>query len=113
MKWHDVFKKHRKISAVYTEGRVLKSLAFSLDRRRNRINEKKENSLYFFFNPSHRNNDIKALKNAIKTKIAIPVYYKSAPDNWQDIGAHIVEKYFNGKDSLGRESIVFVVSPFT
>lgn len=111
MKWHSIFKIHKTISAVGTEDGVLKSLLFSLDNRKKRTNEKKGNKLYFFFPSSHRKNDIEALKEAIKTKKVIPVYYKIAPDNWENLGEHIVEKCFNGNDSFGRESIVFVVSP--
>lgn len=111
MKWKDVFQKHRKVNAVYTEGGELQSLIFSNDPRRNRINQTKGKILYFYLRPEHSDNDLNALKNAIKNEKSVPVYRKVSPDNWVDLGPHRVKKFFYADDSLGRPSTVFVVSP--
>ena len=49
MKWIDVFKKHRKVSAIYREGGELQSLLFSKDQRRPESMSKKGKLYISFF----------------------------------------------------------------
>jgi hypothetical protein len=111
MKWAEVFEKHKKISPIHTEDTILKSLSFSNDRRRTRRHKADGENLYFHLTPSHPKRDIEALKSAMASGLRVPVYKKISPNKWEDIGLHIVKKYFERTDDLGRPSLVFLVSP--
>jgi len=109
MKWNDVFRQHKKISAIYTEGNVLKSLMFSGDRRRARLNSTTEDKLVFCFPPWMKNSDLTAMQKAKNEKSKIRVFRKFGPDNWKDIGFHQIIEYKSGVDMRGRESHIFLL----
>lgn len=111
MKWIDVFKRHRKIAPVYEKNGELESLIFSLDYRRSRINWKEGDCLYLCFRPNVPLRTISPLVKALETKKPVTVFRKISPDNWEELGLHRVVEQTRGKDALGRDSIVFAVSP--
>ncbi len=111
MKWIDVFKRHRKVAAVYEKNGELESLTFSLDYRRSRINWEEEGRLYLCFHPDVPRRTISPLVKALETKKPVTVFRKVSPDSWEEIGLHRVVEQMTGKDALGRDSIVFAVSP--
>ena len=111
MKWSEVVKIHKQISATYIVNCELQSLLFSPDKRKLRIFFQKGNDLFFCFQPKTRSHIIESLKNAYKSHKLIPVFKKISPDHWENIGLHKIIRHYEGEDANGRHSIIFVASP--
>jgi len=109
MKWDEVFRQHKKMGAIFKEGKVLKSLIFSEDRRRARLNEAKGNELLFCFSPSMMKNDLDAMQKAKIEKTKIRVFRKFGPDDWKDIGFHQITEFKTGVDRRGEISYIFLL----
>jgi hypothetical protein len=109
MKWDEVFRQHKKVGAIFTDGKILKSLIFSEDKRRARLNESKGNELVFYFPPSMRKNDLDAMQKAKNEKTKVRVFRKFAPDDWKDIGFHQIIEFKTGVDKRGDRSLIFLL----
>lgn len=109
MKWNEVFRQHKKMGAIFTDAKVLKSLVFSEDSRRARLNEVKGDQLVFCFPPSMRKNDLDAMQKAKNEKTKVRVFRKFGPDDWKDIGFHQITEYKSGVDKRGGNSHIFLL----
>lgn len=108
LNWYDVFALHRGIKALYFEGGKIKSLMFSLDRRRLRLNEVHGDQLLFYF-PDDFEYD---LLEKVKEGEPFIVYRKISPDRWQNAGLYKVKSIGQGIDSLKRPSFILTVIPY-
>ena len=105
--WQEVFEVHRQIRAIHFENGKIKSMLFSTDGRRNRINYKKGKSLFFCFIQNAA--EAGKIANTMKVGDELTVYEKLAPDVWVNIGKHKCVNIGNGKDKLNRDSFVVEV----
>jgi hypothetical protein len=107
--WQEVFQVHRKIRAAYFEAGKVKSMLFSQDRRRKRINYKKGDTLCFCFFESAL--EVKQTLSQLHVGDIFKVYEKVAPDTWADIGNHKCVSIGEGKDAANRAALVVEVEP--
>lgn len=111
MTWKDVFKVHRKIGAVYFEEKKLKSVLFSLDKRRNRHNYKIGNVYYLCFNNDGKSSEVSLILSLLKVGDIFTVYEKVSPDCWKHAGLNACTSIKEGNDPVNRKSIIVTVEP--
>lgn len=111
LKWKEVFKAHRKRNALYFEGKKLKSVLFSLDKRRNRHNYKDGNSFYLCFDGDSPSSKIRLVLSSVKVGDVFTVYEKISPDYWIDAGLHLCAGIKEGNDTAHRKSLIVIVEP--
>lgn len=111
MNWSQVFRVHRRIGAVYFSGGALKSVLFSVDRRRSRLNFRQGDRLCLCFDEGGSTSEIRQLKSTLKVGDRFVVYEKLAPDAWRDAGVHQCVGMGRGIDANGRDSIVVSMLP--
>ncbi|KAB0667523.1 hypothetical protein F6V25_02150 [Oryzomonas japonica] len=107
MKWQEVFQIHRKIRAAYVEEGQLKSMLFSLDRRRKRFNYRKGDTLCFCFYKAAP--ETAQILSSLRIGANFRVFEKVAPDTWNDLGSHTCIFVGDGKDAANRDSLVIEV----
>jgi hypothetical protein len=112
MTWNEVFKVHRIIGAMYFGGGEIKSMLFSLDKRRGRHNFKEGNHLHFCFDKDkQKSSDIANILSKLKADDTFTVYEKTSPDCWEDRGLHVCASIEDGVDASGRKSLIVTAKP--
>lgn len=113
MNWSQVFEVHRRIGAVYFDGGTLKSVLFSVDRRRSRLNFRQGDRLFLCFEEGGSTSEMRRLVAKLKVGDRFVVYEKLAPDAWRDAGAHQCVGMGPGIDANGRDSLVVSILPIS
>lgn len=110
MKWKDVFKAHRAVSAVYTKDEEVKSILFSDDYRRRRKNYIKDEKKYLVIAREKETRKTKSILRMCKAGKVVNVFVKKGPDSWENDGKHVIEELILGKDEHGEKSIIIVLN---
>src|ERR1039457_1410218 len=113
MSWNEVFKVHRLIRATYFEDFKIKSMLFSLNKRRSRHNYKEGNTLYCCFDNRMNSQEMNLIFSSLAVGDVFIVYEKIAPDSWDNSGLHVCSSIKEGTDASNRKSLVVMVEPVT
>ena len=107
LSWVDVRKVHRQPRSLnFKEGRI-KSLMFSLDRRRYRLNEVRGDELLFYFPDDFQYDLLKKVKEGEP----FIVFRKVTPNKYFNAGLYKVKKISKGMDKRGKPSLILSVIP--
>mgnify|MGYP006943735153 CR=1 FL=1 len=106
----EVFKQHRKIGVVYFEHKKLKSVLFSLDKRRRRKSYRDGDTIYLCFDEnSKKYSEVKHIISWLKIGDVFTVYEKVSSDFWTNAGMHVCVDIGEGLDAENRQSFIVKV----